>query len=85
MGGYLYKLIEEKKDLERQLKKYNMIIDSAFGKKDYFARKNMYYNKMEGLRKQIKKLSEKINFMLNLSDTIERKKYEEQIGESDFN
>lgn len=84
MGEYLYKLIEEKKELERKLKKYNTIIDSAFGKRDYFARKNMYYDKMEAIRKQIKKLSNKIDFALNLSDVLERKSYEEQTGKSYF-
>lgn len=84
MGDYLYKLIEEKKDLERKLQKYNTIIDSSFGKKDYFARKNMYYDKMEDIRKQIKKLSKKIDFALNLSDVLERKSYEEQTGKSYF-
>ena len=85
MGDYLYKLIEEKKELEKKLQKYNTIIDSSFGKKDYFARKSMYYDRMEDLRKQIKKLSKKIDFALNLSDVMEIKKYEEQTGEGYFN
>ena len=84
MGEYLYKLIERKKDLQRILQKYNTFIDGGFGKKDYFARKHAKYEKMTKLRKQIKELDNKIDFMLALSDAIERKEFEEQIGESNI-
>lgn len=85
MGNYLYKLIEEKKELQKQLDKYNQFIDKAFGRKDYFARRHMYYNKIEKLRKEIKNLNKKIDFMLNLSDSIKRGVYAEQNKESNRN
>ena len=84
MGEYLYKLIEEKKELQRIVQKYNTFIDGGFGKKDYFARKHSKYEKINQLRKKIKELDKKIDFMLALGDAIERKEFEEQIGESDI-
>lgn len=84
MGEYIYKLIEEKKELQKKIKKYNSFVDSGFGKKDYFARRHATYGKVEKLRKRIDYLNKKIEFMLNLSDIIERKIYEEQINKSDI-
>jgi hypothetical protein len=84
MGEYLYKLIERKKDLQKKLQGYNTFVDKGFGKRDYFARRHSTYEKANELRKEIKILNKKIDFALNLSDVIERKKYEEQIGESNI-
>ena len=84
MGEYIYKLIEGKKELQKKIQNYNSFVDSSFGKKDYFARRHSTYEKIYKLRKRINYLNKKIDFMLNLSDAIERKVYEEQISESDI-
>ena len=74
MGRYLYELINEKKELQLKLDNYNNMLDKNFGSEKYFAIKHKHYQAMNELRKKIKKLTEKINFMMNLKGNMDRRK-----------
>lgn len=74
MGRYLYELINEKKELQLKLDNYNNMLDKNFGNEKYFAIKHKHYKAMNELREKIKKLTEKINFMMNLKGNMDRRK-----------
>lgn len=74
MGRYLYELINEKKELQLKLNNYNNMLDNNFGSEKYFAIKHKHYKAMNELREKIKKLTEKINFMMNLKGNMDRRK-----------
>ena len=74
MGRYLYELINEKKELQLKLDNYNNMLDKNFGSEKYFAIKNKHYKAMNELREKIKKLTEKINFMMNLKGNMDKRK-----------
>ena len=75
MGRYLYELINEKKELQLKLDNYNNMLDKNFGSEKYFAIKNKHYKAMNELREKIKKLTEKINFMMNLKGNMDKRKW----------
>lgn len=74
MGKYLYELINEKKELQLKLDNYNNMLDKNFGSEKYFAIKHKHYKVMNELREKIKKLTEKINFMMNLKGNMDKRK-----------
>ena len=74
MGRYLYELINEKKELQLKLDNYNNMLDKNFGSEKYFAIKHKHYKSMNKIQKKIKKLTEKINFMMNLKGNMDRRK-----------
>lgn len=74
MGRYLYELINEKKELQLKLDNYNNMLDKNFGSEKYFAIKCKHYKAMNELREKIKKLTEKINFMMNLKGNMDKRK-----------
>lgn len=74
MGRYLYELINEKKELQLKLDNYNNMLDKNFGSEKYFAIKHKHYKSMHELREKIKKLTEKINFMMNLKGNMDKRK-----------
>lgn len=85
MREYLLKLQEEKRILKKKLEIINKIIDSSFGYRDYFAQKHLFYDKVRDLNKHINLINHKLVFAINLKETIERKKVEEQKSKSNFN
>ena len=74
MGRYLYELINEKKELQLKLNNYNNMLDNNFDSEKYFAIKHKHYKAMNELREKIKKLTEKINFMMNLKGNMDKRK-----------
>ena len=74
MGRYLYELINEKKELQLKLDNYNNMLDKNFGSEKCFAIKHKHYKAMNELREKIKKLTEKINFMMNLKGNMDKRK-----------
>lgn len=47
---------------------------TQFGSEKYFAIKHKHYKAMNELREKIKKLTEKINFMMNLKGNMDKRK-----------
>lgn len=74
MGRYLYELINERKELQLKLDNYNNMMERNFGTEKYFAIKHKYFNQMTELQAQIKKITNKINFMMNLKTNMDKKK-----------
>ena len=72
MREYLQKLLNEKKDLQLRLNKYNDIIDAYFGTPEYFKLKKIYYNRIKQLQDKIKQLKKKIDFIMNLKNKMGR-------------
>ena len=72
MREYLQKLLNEKKDLQLRLNKYNDIIDAYFVTPEYFKLKNIYYDRTKELQNKIKQLKKKIDFITTLKSKMER-------------
>ena len=72
MREYLQKLLNEKKDLQLRLNKYNDIIDAYFGTPEYIKLKNIYYDRTKELQDKIKQLKKKIDFITTLRNKMER-------------
>lgn len=72
MREYLQKLLNEKRDLQLRLNKYNDIIDDYFGTPEYFKLKNIYYDRTKQLQDKIKQLKKKIDFIMNLKNKMGR-------------
>ena len=72
MREYLQQLLNEKRDLQLRLNKYNDIIDAYFGTTEYFKLKKIYYGRTKELQNKIKKVKKKIDFITNLKNKMER-------------
>lgn len=72
MREYLQKLLNEKRDLQLRLNKYNDIIDAYFGTPEYFKLKNIYYDRTKELQDKIRQLKKKIDFITNLKNKMGR-------------
>ena len=73
MHEYLKRLIGEKKDLQKKRDSINLIIERSLGKKDYFIRKHKYFWRIRDINIRIKEINKKIEFVINLKSTMERK------------